>query len=170
MLYLPVDIKQNSLDIWLNGSRLHFGYKQWPKSSHQIKFQVSFLSNFYWNISKKKHISMCCYPLKSQTLHSFCSIHYKYHIFYQVVQNPRHLGTDLDISVLGTGHFRTIFETDHNCLVLINCQYFCTSSSLIYDPKVDRYEFLIIPGDRCFCILIFIYIFIIFTSIYYLQK
>jgi hypothetical protein len=113
---------------------------------------------------------MCCYPLKSQTLHSFCSIHYKYHIFYQVVQNPRHLGTDLDISVLGTGHFRTIFDTDHNCLVLINCQYFCTSSSLIYDPKVDRYEFLIIPGDRCFCILIFIYIFIIFTSIYYLQK
>jgi hypothetical protein len=41
----------------------------------------------------------------------------------------------------------TIFGTDHNCLVLINCQYFCisTCSSLIYDPKVDRYVFLIIP-------------------------
>ena len=51
--------------------------------------------------------------------------------------NPRYLGTwtsrswtsrywtvrDLD---------ETIFLTDHNCLVLINCQYFCTSSSLIY--------------------------------------
>jgi hypothetical protein len=42
---------------------------------------------------------------------------------------PGHLGTrywtvrDLD---------ETIFLTDHNCLVLINCQYFCTSSSLIY--------------------------------------
>ena len=54
---------------------------------------------------------------------------------------PRHFGTDLDFSVLGTGHF----GTDHNCLVLINCQYFCTSSSLIYDSKVDRYVFLIIP-------------------------
>ena len=55
---------------------------------------------------------------------------------------PGHLGTpywtvrDLD---------ETIFGTDHNCLVLINCQYFCTSSSLIYNPKVDRYVFLIIP-------------------------
>ena len=87
----------------------------------------------------------------------------------------------LDISVL-TWTVRDLDETifgrlgtDHNCLVLINCQYFCTSSSLIYDPKVDRYEFWIIPvqidpGDRCFCILIFIYIFIILTSIYYLQK
>jgi hypothetical protein len=28
---------------------------------------------------------------------------------------------------------------------LINCQYFCTSSSLIYDPKVDGYVFLIVP-------------------------
>ena len=56
-----------------------------------------------------------------------------------------HFGTDLDISVLGTGQFGTIFGTDHNCLVLIICQYFCTSSSLIYDPKVDRYLFLIIP-------------------------
>ena len=37
--------------------------------------------------------------------------------------------------------------TDHNCLVhvLINCQYFCTSSSSIYDPKVDGYVFLIVP-------------------------
>ena len=26
----------------------------------------------------------------------------------------------------------TIFGTDHNCLALINCQYFCTSSSLIH--------------------------------------
>ena len=55
--------------------------------------------------------------------------------------NPRHLGTwtsrysVLDISAL-TWTVRdfdeTIFLTDHNCLVLINCQYFCTSSSLIY--------------------------------------
>jgi hypothetical protein len=41
-------------------------------------------------------------------------------------------------------NYETIFGTDHNCLVLINCQYFCTSSSFIYDPKVDRYVFLII--------------------------
>ena len=47
---------------------------------------------------------------------------------------PGHFGTDLDISVLGTGHLgtlywkvrdleldETIFGTDHNCLVLINC-------------------------------------------------
>ena len=53
---------------------------------------------------------------------------------------PGHLGTrywtvrDLELD-------ETIFGTDHNCLVLINCQYFCTSSSLIYDPKVDRYVF-----------------------------
>ena len=112
------------------------------------------------------------------------------------VMNPRHLGTwttrNLDISVLTwTSRYsvldisvltwtvrdlnETIFGTDYNCLLLINCQYFCTSSSLIYDPKVDRYVFLIIPvqidpGDRCFCVLIFIYIFIILTSIYYLQK
>ena len=75
--------------------------------------------------------------------------------------NPRHLGTwtsryldisvltwtsrysVLDISVLTwTSRYsvlwtvrdldETIFLTDHNCLVLINCQYFCTSSSLIY--------------------------------------
>ena len=72
--------------------------------------------------------------------------------------NPRHFGTDLDISVLDisvlTWTYRystvrdldeTLFGTDHNCLVLINCQYFCTSSSLIYDSKVDRYVFLIIP-------------------------
>ena len=57
---------------------------------------------------------------------------------------PGHFGTDLDISVLGDLD-ETIFGTDHNCLVLINYQYFCTSSSLIYDPKVDRYVFLIIP-------------------------
>ena len=60
---------------------------------------------------------------------------------------PGHFGTDLDISVLGTGQFGTWmrqFGTDHNCLVLINCQYFCTSSSLIYDSKVDRYVFLIV--------------------------
>ena len=63
-----------------------------------------------------------------------------------------HFGTDLDISVLGTVWYwtvrdldETIFGTDHNCLVLINWQYFCTSSSLTYDPKVDRYVFLIIP-------------------------
>ena len=73
---------------------------------------------------------------------------------------PGYLGTrywtvrDLD---------ETIFGTDHNCLVLINCQYFCTSSSLIYDPKVDRYVFDNSDVDRCFCILIFIYIFIILT-------
>ena len=60
---------------------------------------------------------------------------------------PGHFGTDLDISVLGTRYWTVrdldeiIFGTDHNCLVLINC----TSSSLIYDPKVDRYVFLIIP-------------------------
>ena len=42
---------------------------------------------------------------------------------------PGHLGTrywtvrDMD---------ETIFGTDHNCLALINCQYFCTSSSLIH--------------------------------------
>jgi hypothetical protein len=71
---------------------------------------------------------------------------------------PGHFGTDLDISVLDisvltwTSRYwtvrdldETIFGTDHNCLVLINWQYFCTSSSLIYDPKVDRYVFLIIP-------------------------
>jgi hypothetical protein len=63
-----------------------------------------------------------------------------------------HFGTDLDISVLGTVWYwtvrdldETIFGTDHNCLVLIIWQYFCTSSSLTYDPKVDRYVFLIIP-------------------------
>jgi hypothetical protein len=55
---------------------------------------------------------------------------------------PGHLSTrhwtvrDLD---------ETIFGTDYNCLVLINWQYFCTSSSLIFGPKVDRYVFLIIP-------------------------
>jgi hypothetical protein len=56
------------------------------------------------------------------------------------------VGTELDISVLSTGQFGTWmrqFGTDHNCLVLINCQYFCTSNSLIYDPKVDEYAFLI---------------------------
>jgi hypothetical protein len=39
------------------------------------------------------------------------------------------------------------YVLDHNCLVhvLINCQYFCTSSYLIYDPKVDGYVFLIVP-------------------------
>jgi hypothetical protein len=67
-----------------------------------------------------------------------------------ILLNPRHLGTDLDISVLGTGHFGTdldisVLGTDHNCLVLINCQYLCTSSYLIYDPKVDGYVFLIVP-------------------------
>jgi hypothetical protein len=50
---------------------------------------------------------------------------------------PGHLGTrywtvrDLD---------ETIFGTDHNCLVLINCQYFCTSSFLIYDPRNNWIE------------------------------
>ena len=45
------------------------------------------------------------------------------------ISGPGHLDTrnwtvrDLD---------ETIFLTDHNCLVLINCQYFCTNSSLIY--------------------------------------
>jgi hypothetical protein len=34
-----------------------------------------------------------------------------------------------------------VVSADHNCLVLINCQYFCTSSSLIYDSKVDRCVF-----------------------------
>ena len=50
----------------------------------------------------------------------------------------------LDISVLGTGQFGT-WSWMRQYSVLINCQYFCTSSSLIYDPKVDRYVFLIIP-------------------------
>ena len=61
---------------------------------------------------------------------------------------PGHFGTELDISVFGTGQFGTWirqFGTDHNCLVLINIHYFCTSSSLIYDPKVDIYVFLIVP-------------------------
>jgi hypothetical protein len=50
----------------------------------------------------------------------------------------RHFGTYLDISVLGTGQFGTWMR---QYSVLINCQYFCTSSSLIYDPKVDRCVF-----------------------------
>ena len=79
-----------------------------------------------------------------------------------ILSNPRHLGSwttrYLDISVLDisvltwTSRYwtvqdldETIFGTYHNCLVLINCQYFCSSSSLIYDPKVDRYVFLIMP-------------------------
>ena len=75
----------------------------------------------------------------------------------QYYLNPRQLGTwtfrywlgqvgiELDISVLSTGQFGTWmrqFGTDHNCLVLINCQNFCNSNSLIYDPKVDV---LIVP-------------------------
>ena len=66
-----------------------------------------------------------------------------------VFLNPRHLGTwtfRYWLGHLGTrywpGHLgtrywtvrdldETIFGTDHNCLVLINCQYFCTSRSLI---------------------------------------
>jgi hypothetical protein len=76
-----------------------------------------------------------------------------------VFRNPRHLGTWTSRywtfrywpGHLGTRYWtvrdldETIFGTDHNCLVLINCQYVCTSSSLIYDSKVDRYVFLIIP-------------------------
>jgi RNA recognition motif-containing protein len=62
-------------------------------------------------------------------------------------RNLRNLVTWTSLySVLdSSGLDETQFGTDHNCLVLINCQYFCTSSSLIYDPKVDRYVFLIIP-------------------------
>jgi hypothetical protein len=65
-----------------------------------------------------------------------------------ITSNPRHLGTwttrYLNISVLtwtfrywpghlGTQYWKvrdldeTIFGTDHNCLVLINCQYFSSS-------------------------------------------
>ena len=87
--------------------------------------------------------------------HDF-NFQHKKKIIYQIIffkrlitnrGNPRHLGTwtsrYLDISVLTwTSRYsvlwtvrdldETIFLTDHNCLVLINCQYFCTSSSLIY--------------------------------------
>ena len=60
--------------------------------------------------------------------------------FRQVLNpNPRHLGTWTSrywLGHLGTRYWtvraldETIFLTDHNCLVLVNCQYFCTSSSL----------------------------------------
>ena len=79
-------------------------------------------------------------PLRNQTSPRYLGI--------LDISVPGHFGTDLDISVLGTGQFGTWmrqFGTDHNCLVLINCQYFGTSSSLIYDPKVDGYVFLIVP-------------------------
>ena len=60
-----------------------------------------------------------------------------------------HFGTDLDISVLGNGQFETWMRQysvlTTNVWYLLICQYFYTSSSLIYDPKVDRYVFLIIP-------------------------
>ena len=49
----------------------------------------------------------------------------------------------LDISVPGQ------LGTDHNCLVLINCQYFGTSRSLIYDPRVDGCVFDSSSVDRC---------------------
>ena len=79
--------------------------------------------------------------------------------------NPRHLGTwkfrywlghrsrysVLDISILTwTSRYwtvrdldETIFGTDHNCLVLINCQYFCTGSSLISCGTVALYRVLL---------------------------
>ena len=50
-------------------------------------------------------------------------------------------------SMINTHSWMRQSGTDHNCLVhvLINCQYLCTSSSSIYDPKVDGYVFLIVP-------------------------
>jgi hypothetical protein len=88
----------------------------------------------------------------TQSIHAKISIGMHRGVKFKISRIP--LIGILDISV--PGHFgtrywtvrdldETIFGTDHICLVLINCQYFCTSSSLIYDPKVDRYVFLIIP-------------------------
>ena len=93
-----------------NGRKVHI------KSNSRSVFLAIFIETYF----KKKHISMCCYPLKSQTLHSFCSIHYKYHIFYQVVQNPRHLGTDLDISVLDISGQYSILTTIVWYLLIVN--------------------------------------------------
>ena len=96
-------------------------------------------------------------------------------LLHYIQYRKRHAVIDriLDISVL-TWIFRywtvrdldgTIFLTDHNCLVLINCQYFCTSSSLIYmnqkffdNSSVDRSR-----RSLFYYTLIFIYIFIILT-------
>ena len=66
----------------------------------------------------------------------------------RVVALPRHkFVTGATLLQLGTRYWtiRDLDETIRYCLVLINCQYFCTSSSLIYDPKVDGYVFLIVP-------------------------
>ena len=77
------------------------------------------------------------------------------------LSNPRHLGTWTSRywlghlgtrswtfrywpGHLGTGYWtvrdldETIFLTDHNCLVLINCQYFCTSTVVLYRPAVEN--------------------------------
>ena len=74
--------------------------------------------------------------------------------------DPATINWFLDISVLTwtswycIGHLGTQYWTVRNLDETIRywpqlfgtyCQYFCTSSSLIYDPKVNGYVFLIVP-------------------------
>jgi hypothetical protein len=110
------------------------------RSSSESKSVEIFWAEIYWG--------RLFFRAESSLIQSSCRSFIRVIVPCEIskVNWPGHLGTrywtvqDLD---------ETIFGTDHNCLVLINCQYFCTStsSSLIYTRCPGQYrQKVVLPG------------------------
>ena len=137
-----------------------------------ITILVNKFRSFFWGVDTA--IKWPTWPFKQLHPRSFCicCIMTSRYLDNSV---PGHFGTDLDISVLTWTSRYSVLDSSglgwDNCLVLINCQYFCTSSSLIYDPKVNRCVFDNSSVDRSRrSLFLYIDFYLYVYSIYYLEK